>query len=269
MGPTTSRSVLRATAHGFDLADDTVVTEAPLEIRLGEVPIAVVMRTPGDDANLVKGFALTEGILLAPTELAEVKASPDPNRWELVLAEGVVIDPEQFRRNLYASSSCGVCGKASIDAVRIAARPLPEGPSIEPATLLGLPGRMGEAQDAFRRTGGIHAAAAFTPDGELLDIAEDIGRHNAVDKLVGRLAGNRWPIGDLVMAVSGRVGYEIAQKAAVAGIPVVAGISAASSLAAELGEELGVTIVGFVRAGGFVIYSHPERVVGADQPAAG
>ena len=139
MGPITSRSVLRATGHGFALADDTVVTEAPLEIRLGEVPIAVVMRTPGDDANLVKGFALTEGILLAPTELAEVKASPDPNRWELVLAEGVVIDPEQFRRNLYASSSCGVCGKASIDAVRIAARPLPEGPSIEPATLLGLP----------------------------------------------------------------------------------------------------------------------------------
>jgi FdhD protein len=263
VGPVTSRSVLRATVRGFEAVDDTVVTEAPLEVRLGDVPIAVVMRTPGDDANLVTGFALSEGILLDPAELAEVRALSDPNRWELVLAEGVVVDPEQFRRNMYASSSCGVCGKASIDAVRIAARPLPPGPVVEAAALLGLPGRMGEAQDAFRRTGGIHAAAAFTSDGELLDIAEDIGRHNAVDKLVGRLAGDRWPIGDLVMAVSGRVGYEIAQKAAVAGIPLVAGISAASSLAAELGDELGVTIVGFVRPGGFVVYSHPERVVGA------
>ncbi len=265
MGPVTNRSVVRATDRGFESVDDTVVTEAPLEIRLGEVPIAVVMRTPGDDANLVKGFALTEGILLHPGEMAEVRALADPNRWEIVLADGVVVDPEQFRRNLYASSSCGVCGKASIDAVRITARPLPEGPSIAAAVLSSLPGRMGEAQDAFRRTGGIHAAAAFTPNGELLSIAEDIGRHNAVDKLVGRLAGNRWPIGDLVMAVSGRVGYEIAQKAAVAGIPVVAGISAASSLSAELGEELGVTIVGFVRHGGFVIYSHPERIIGSSQ----
>jgi FdhD protein len=263
VGPVTSRSVLRATVRGFEAVDDTVVTEAPLEIRLGDVPIAVVMRTPGDDANLVTGFALTEGILLDPAELAEVRALSDPNRWELVLAEGVVVDPEQFRRNLYASSSCGVCGKASIDAVRIAARPLPPGPLVEAAALLRLPGRMSEAQDAFRQTGGIHAAAAFTSEGELLDIAEDIGRHNAVDKLVGRLAGDRWPIGDLVMAVSGRVGYEIAQKAAVAGIPLVAGISAASSLAAELGDELGVTIVGFVRTEGFVVYSHPERVVGA------
>ena len=154
MGPVTNRSVVRATDRGFESVDDTVVTEAPLEIRLGEVPIAVVMRTPGDDANLVMGFALTEGILLHPGEMAEVRALADPNRWEIVLADGVVVDPEQFRRNLYASSSCGVCGKASIDAVRITARPLPEGPSIAAAVLSSLPGRMGEAQDAFRRTGG-------------------------------------------------------------------------------------------------------------------
>ena len=179
-----------------------------------------------------------------------------------MLAEGWWSIPSSSDGTSTPRRRAELCGKASIDAVRIAARPLPPGPLVEAATLLGLPGRMGEAQDAFRRTGGIHAAAAFTPMASFSTLPRTWAA-NAVDKLVGRLAGDRWPIGDLVMAVSGRVGYEIAQKAAVAGIPLVAGISAASSLAAELGDELGVTIVGFVRPGGFVVYSHPERIVGA------
>ncbi len=174
--------------------DDTVVTEAPLEIRLGDVPIAVVMRTPGDDRHLSR-VRPHRGDPARPGGTGRGEGAwRDPNRWEIVLAEGVVVDPEQFRRNLYASSSCGVCGKASIDAVRITARPLPEGPSIEAAVLSGLPGRMGEAQDAFRRTGGIHAAAAFTPNGELLEHRR--GHRAPQRRRQARRAASRQPLAD-------------------------------------------------------------------------
>ncbi len=262
MAKSTAVTVTRVRSGQWAEAADEVVAEAPLELRLGDIPIAVLMRTPGNDGELALGFALTEAIVLHPGEVAEVRPLPDPegNRWELVLADGVTVDPEQFRRNLYTTSSCGVCGKASIDAVRIAAPAPPAGPRVDPAVLVGLPDAMRARQETFAATGGIHAAAAFTADGELLALREDVGRHNAVDKIVGALAATRWPLGELVLLVSGRVSFEMVQKAAVAGIPVVCGVSAASSLAVELGEELGVTVVGFLRGDGFNIYTGAERI---------
>jgi FdhD protein len=249
---------------GAQTDQDLLVTEAPVEFRLGDVPIAVLMRTPGDDAALGLGFAITEGIVLGPAEVDAVRrlsGDDQGDRWVIDLAPGVVVDPEQFRRNLYTTSSCGVCGKASIDAVRVAAPDLPPGPTVDPRTLLRLPELMYEAQAEFQRTGGLHAAAVVSPNGDFEDMAEDIGRHNAVDKVVGRVARSRWPIGESILLVSGRVSFEMVQKAGVAGIPVVCGVSAASSLAAELGDELGMTVVGFLRSGGFNVYAGAQRLV--------
>jgi FdhD protein len=207
------------------------------------------------------GFALTEGIVVSPTEVAGVERLVDGDRFRLVLAEGIEINPEQFRRSTYTTSSCGVCGKASIDAVRIAARPLPPGPVITAALLVSLPLRLAESQPTFAATGGLHAAGLFDHDGTLLAAAEDVGRHNATDKAIGALARQRWPLGEVILVVSGRVSFEIAQKAAVAGIPVVAGVSAASSLAVQLALELGMTLAGFVRDSGLVLYAGDDRVM--------
>ncbi len=264
MDPVTDRRIERVTTEGRSGADDALVTEAPIEYRLGDVPIAVLMRTPGDDAALGLGFAITEGIVLGPDEVSDVRlrtSGADGDRWDLVLAKGVDVDPEQFRRSTYTTSSCGVCGKASIDAVRIAAPSPPAGPVVDRSLLLSLPERMLEAQTGFAATGGIHAAALFAPDGSLFAVREDVGRHNAVDKLVGFVARRRWPLGEVILVVSGRVSFEMVQKAAVAGIPMVCGVSAASSLAAELGSELGLTVVGFLRAGGFNVYAGSHRIL--------
>lgn len=264
MSQTTPRQVLKATAAETALVSDQLVTEAPLEMRLGETPLAVLMRTPGDDADLLLGFAITEGIVLNPHEVADIRAvpgDPEENRWEIVLADGVVVDPEQFRRNLYTSSSCGVCGKASIDALKVTSPEAPAGPTLTPEFVLSLPGRMRAVQKTFAVTGGQHAAAIFGPAGEILAVREDIGRHNAVDKVIGALARHRWPLGEVVLLVSGRVSFEIVQKAAVAGIPVVGGVSAASSLAAELADELGLTVIGFLREESFNVYAGEARFV--------
>jgi FdhD protein len=242
---------------------DHLAAEAPLEIRLGDTPIAVLMRTPGHEPDLARGFAITEGIVLRPDEIAGVRPVPgdeEGNRWEILLAAGVSIDPEQFRRNLYTSSSCGVCGKASIDAVRIVSPPLPDGPVVDRAVVLGLPERMILAQESFALTGGLHAAAAFSPEGELLALREDIGRHNAVDKVVGSLSAQTWPIPETILLVSGRISFEMVQKAAVAGISLVCGVSAASSLAVDLAQELGVTVVGFLRSDSCNVYAGEQRV---------
>ena len=265
MSETTDRQIIRYGADGPGPVVDRLVTEAPLEMRLGDTPLAVIMRTPGHDEDLLRGFALTEGIVLGPGEVAAIVPVPDDpeqNRWEIVLTDGVSVDPEQFRRNLYTSSSCGVCGKASIDALKVAAPSPPPGPIVDVATLLELPARMRSAQSTFELTGGQHAAAIFDRAGTLLTVREDVGRHNAVDKAIGALAGQRWPIGEVVLLVSGRVSFEIVQKAAVAGIPMVGGVSAASSLAAELADELGLTVVGFLRAESFNVYAGPGRVAG-------
>lgn len=262
-GATTSHELTRVARSGETVRrDDLLVTEAPVEFRLDGVPLAVLMRTPGHDAELGLGFAITEGIVLNPNEMAEVvpaSSSDDGDRWSFVLSDGVTIDPEQFRRNLYTTSSCGVCGKASIDAVRVAARRPPPGPVVSSEVLFGLTETMRAEQPGFAATGGIHAAALFTGDGQLLALREDIGRHNAVDKVVGYASRLNWPIGERILLVSGRVSFEMVQKAAVAGIPVVAGVSAASSLAVELGEELGLTVIGFLREDSYNIYTDTNR----------
>lgn len=231
-----------------------------MEIRLGGTPIAVLMRSPGSEVDLIRGFALTEGIMLSPDEIGSIDAL-DPHRWSLVPAPGVTIDPEQFRRNLYATSSCGVCGKASIDAVRIASPPVSSGPQTTLRQLMELAEVVRRNQPIFDATGGLHAAGIFRSDGTQLAVAEDIGRHNAVDKAIGRCAAVAgWPLGEVILMVSGRSSFEVVQKAAVAGIPIVAGVSAASTLAAELAEDAGMTLVGFVRGDSAVVYTCPDRI---------
>lgn len=259
MSATAHRRVRRLRAGRLTAGSDVVVTEEPLELVLDETPIAVLMRTPGDEADLVRGFALTEGVVLRPDELGAPKPLGS-GRWAITLAPGVEVDPERFRRNLYATSSCGICGKASIDAVRIAAAAPPPGPVVSLERLLDLPRVLAEHQVTFAVTGGLHAAGVFLPNARPLAVREDIGRHNAVDKAVGAASRTRWPLAGAVLAVSGRVSFEIVQKAAVAGVPVVAGISAVSSLAVDLADELGITVVGFLRDGGANVYSAPDRV---------
>ncbi len=253
------RHVHRLSGSTWQQVDDRLVEEVPLEIRLEGTPLAVVMRTPGHDADLILGFALTEGILLGPEELGSVEEVGE-NRWNLRLSEGVSVDPARFQRNFYSTSSCGVCGKASIDAIRITAGPLNSDLRLSTEVLAGLPDSMRAGQVNFEETGGIHAAAAVTVAGELIALREDVGRHNAVDKLVGALAPDRWRFDDLILFVSGRMSFEVVQKAAVAGFPLLCGISAASSLAVELGEELGMTVVGFVRDGDCTVYCGRHRI---------
>jgi FdhD protein len=260
MDPITEVAIRRYGNGKFEATTDRVVVEVPMEIRLGKVPLAVLMRTPGSEEDLILGFAITEGIVLGPQEVAGVEGEGDGDRFRLVLADGVLIDPEQFRRNTYTTSSCGVCGKASIDAVRIASPPLGQGPIVPIDLILSLPDRLAEAQPAFAATGGLHAAAIFDGEGVLLTAAEDVGRHNATDKAIGALARTRWPLGDVILMVSGRISFEITQKAAVAGISMVVGVSAASSLAVELAADLGMTLIGFVRGTGLVTYAGHARL---------
>ncbi len=255
-----TRRVVRVRGDAIEVADELVV-EAPMEIRLGGESVAVVMRTPGQDEDLALGFALTEGIVSSPADVAEVDAV-DSDRWELRLSDGVEVDPSGFQRNFYATSSCGVCGKASIDAIRVAGvRPAP-GPAVGVDVLAGLPERLRAEQRLFDATGGLHAAALFDVDGSLSAVREDVGRHNAVDKVVGASARRVWPIPPRGLIVSGRISFEIVQKAAVAGIGLVCGVSAASSLAVDLAEEFGMTVIGFLRDPGFTLYCGPERVGG-------
>lgn len=239
--------------------EDDLVVEEPLEVRLDGTALAVVMRTPGDDADLALGFAITEGIVTSPSDIADV-VDMGEGRWDLITADGITIDPAQFQRNFYSTSSCGVCGKASIDAIRVTGARPPQGPVVAAETVLSLPSALLEHQAAFHSTGGLHAAAAFDPSGAILGVREDIGRHNAVDKVVGHLGRTQWPLPSLGLMVSGRVSFEITQKAAVAGISLICGVSAASSLAVDLAAEFGMTVVGFLRDGGFTVYTGEQRI---------
>jgi FdhD protein len=250
---------------------DALATEEPLEIRVEgpsgrPLQVAVTMRTPGGDFELAAGFLFTEG-LVAPGDVRRVAYCDDldgeTQRYNVVTVTlGHDLDPGRLRRNFYATSSCGVCGKAALDDVEVRCAPVPAGPAIRAGILTTLPERLREAQRVFDRTGGLHAAGLFTVGGEPIAIREDVGRHNAVDKIIGEryLAGDV-PLSDHVLQVSGRASFEIVQKAAVAGIPIVAAVSAPSSLAVEAGERFGQTIVGFVRDGGANVYTHAERVV--------
>ncbi|NXY97493.1 formate dehydrogenase accessory sulfurtransferase FdhD [Streptomyces sp. BR123] len=281
---TERRRVIRVRNGTTGVRPDTLVAEEPLEVRLDGKPLAITMRTPGDDFALAVGFLVSEGVLGSAADVQAVTycegATEDgSNTYNVVnvrLAPGVPLPEVTLERNVYTTSSCGLCGKASLDAVRTATRfPLPpavgDGARI-PVELLGrLPDRLREAQKVFDRTGGLHAAGLFTRDGELLDIREDVGRHNAVDKIVGRaLQAGRLPLSDTVLLVSGRASFELVQKAAMAGIPVLAAVSAPSSLAVDLALESGMTLVGFLRGGSMNIYAGEDRLdLGAqDAPAA-
>ncbi len=255
---------------------DTLATEEPLEIRVarpGEAAqrVSVTMRTPGSDFELAAGFLFTEGVVRAAGDVAGIRYCVDADvdgaqQYNVVsvhLRPGAPFDPESLRRNFYTTSSCGVCGKASIQAVRGEACPVAgPGPAVSAATLLSLPARLRGAQAVFERTGGLHAAALFTAEGELLRAREDVGRHNAVDKLVGAgLLAGELPHADRVLLVSGRLSFELVQKAARAGVAVLAGVSAPSSLAVELAAEAGMTLVGFLRESRFNVYAGGERIV--------
>ncbi|MGI5429791.1 formate dehydrogenase accessory sulfurtransferase FdhD [Streptomyces sp. CA-179760] len=269
---TERRKVLRIRDGVVSSRPDTLVAEEPLEIRLNGKPLAITMRTPGDDFALAAGFLVSEGVLGEQRDLqnivycagATVEGSNTYNIVDVKTAPDVVIPDITLERNVYTTSSCGLCGKASLDAVRTTARwPIADTPPVRvtPELLASLPDRLRAAQRVFDRTGGLHAAALFSEDGELLDVREDVGRHNAVDKLVGRaLQNGDLPLSRTILLVSGRASFELAQKAVMAGLPMLAAVSAPSSLAVDLAAETGLTLVGFLRGGSMNVYAGEDRI---------
>ena len=270
-GPDITRVEILAVRGGSaDARDDLLATEEPMEIRAegpGQPParIAVTMRTPGHDLELAVGFLFTEGLLGGrdelPREMASELPGPFGKNQTVTVRLTTPFDPAIAQRNFYSTSSCGICGKAAIERVEIATNPLPKGPVVPVSTLLSLPAALRRAQATFDRTGGLHATGLFDRDGALVVAREDVGRHNAMDKVVGRmLLDDRVPLSDHVAMVSGRASFELVQKAAMAGIPILCAVSAPSSLAVSLAEKLRLTLVGFVRADGLNVYSYAERV---------
>ena len=243
---------------------DVVAAEEPLEIRLGGERVAVTMRTPapGEDIELAVGFLTGEGII-DPADVATVRECPprsDGGVVDVILREGAC-PAGGWQRNFYATSSCGVCGKASIEAVRVAAPAVSDGPHVSEDVISSLPDRLRSKQRVFDRTGGLHAAGLFTVEGELLILREDVGRHNAVDKAIGRALVRSNVLDRVAMLqVSGRASFELVQKALVAGIPIVTAVSAPSSLAVRLARESNMTLVGFLRENGFNVYAGEERL---------
>jgi FdhD protein len=234
---------------------DHVAVEEPLEIRIGGSPVAVTMRTPGHDEELALGFCLSEGLRPAGARL------PDDLAANTVDVDAPGFDPARLQRSFYTTSSCGVCGKGALDAVAVEAPRITAELRVPHALVSLLPDRLREAQAAFAVTGGLHATGLFTPDGELLCVREDVGRHNALDKVVGWAFGaGRLPLAGNVLCVSGRLSFELVQKAAVAGCPVLVAVGAPSSLAVELAADRGVTLCGFVRGGTANVYTEPWRI---------
>jgi FdhD protein len=279
MGRRTVRRRMTRVSDGAPiLKTDTLVAEEPLEIRLGGRPLTITMRTPGDDFELAAGFLVGEGVVARAEEIRSIVycagATDDGvntyNIVDVVLADGVVLPDLTLERNFYTTSSCGLCGKASLDAVRMVARwSVREDPlRLDPATIATLPDRLRAAQRVFERTGGLHAAGLFDAGGELLCVREDVGRHNAVDKLVGwALQRDLLPLTGATLLVSGRASFELAQKAVMAGIPAMAAVSAPSSLAVELAAETGLTLIGFLRGTTMNVYAGAERL-GLTAPVA-
>jgi FdhD protein len=246
---------------------DYLAAEEPLEIRVNGTPLSVTMRTPGHDLELTAGFLLTEGIIDGADQLKGIRSVLNEKTGRSNLVEVEIIDancdPASMRRNFFAASSCGVCGKASIESIRRRGlRALNPDFRVTPEVLYSLADKLRGDQAVFEKTGGLHAAGLFTAEGELLELREDIGRHNAVDKIIGwALLEKRLPLSNHILMVSGRGGFELAQKAIAAGIAAMASVSAPSSLAVKLARELGLTLIGFLRGSRFVVYSHGERVV--------
>ena len=246
---------------------DQITVEEPLELRIAGHAIAVIMRTPGDDVALAAGFLVTEGIIEDPATLGSIGiAHPDEgdqkeNIIEVALPESADFDPDRFSRNFYATSSCGICGKTSIESITCRARPIVARWEVGPELILALPDRLRAAQSVFERTGSLHGAGLFDLEGVAIEIAEDVGRHNAVDKIIGRAAlAGRLPLDRAILMVSGRTSFEITQKALMAGIAMIAAVSGASSLAADLAEDRGMTLIGFVRGESMTVYNGAWRL---------
>jgi FdhD protein len=261
-------TVVRVGGDAPGPSEDRVAVEEPLEIRIAGRALGVTMRTPGHDEELAAGLLVAEGIVHSLNDIGSIVVCRDPDAKDLRnvvnvrLVEGVTFDWGRLRRALLTSSSCGVCGKATLDALRTRAEPIAVGGGeVAASTLAGLPATLRARQVVFEMTGGLHAAGLFEADGTLALLREDVGRHNAVDKVIGAAILRKiLPLGSCVLVVSGRASFEIVQKAIVARIPIVAAVSAPSSLAVELAESFGVTLAGFVRAGGFNLYTHPQRI---------
>jgi FdhD protein len=266
----TSRRIVAVRGESLEIRDDRVVGEAPLEIRAAgprqdPVAIAVTMRTPGNEAELAVGFLWTEGLLEGQEVVGAAGGDPrslsQPDDTVVVRLSRPFDDAKVAERHFVATASCGICGKASIDEIALRVAPLPAGPIVARSVVLALPNLLRAAQRAFDETGGLHAAGLFSPKGELIVLREDVGRHNALDKVVGsQVLAGAMPLHERILMVSGRVSFEIVQKAAAAGIPIVCAVSAPSDLAIETAERLGVTLVGFLRGDGFNVYAHDARV---------
>lgn len=263
---------------------DHLAVEEPLEIRLGlrdggHRAISITMRTPGDDAELAAGFLFTEGIIKSPEQIKQIRhcglkigkkngildraADLNSNTIRVDLAEDSSVDLKKLERHFYTTSSCGVCGKSSIDALRSEAKPIDyNGLEVTGEIVNSLPQKLRKAQSVFEQTGGLHASALFDANGQIDIVREDVGRHNALDKVIGRkLLDSKLPLSDTILLVSGRASFELVQKALMAGIPVMAAVGAPSSLAVELAREYGMTLIGFVRNGRFNVYCGEERLL--------
>ena len=273
MQGTQGRHVLAVRGEEASLRPDLLAVEEPLEIRVTAggrcFPLAVTMRTPGHDFELAAGLLYSEGVVRRPEDIAAIvsgdESEPHPDHVvEVRLAAGVPFDPQSLSRHLYTSSACGVCGRASLEQLRGLCPRAPVGDMLlTPALLQGLPSRLQEAQGLFARTGGVHAAALFDREGRLILLREDVGRHNAMDKLVGALLlSGRLPASDTLVLVSGRASFELAQKAVLAGIPALAALGAPSSLAGQVAEAYGLTLVGFLGARRFNVYAGAHRLAG-------
>jgi FdhD protein len=258
---------------------DAVAVEEPLEIRLAGCSVAVTMRTPGDDLDLAAGFLYTEGILRSAHDIATIAPCPtdDPgaegNAVNVNPTDPAIVDPERWHRNFFVTSSCGVCGKASIETVRQDAPPIASGVRVTPRVLYRMAETLRASQRLFEETGGLHAAGLFTAGGTKILVREDVGRHNAVDKVIGwALREHRLPLNDHVLMVSGRASFEVVQKALMAGVPVVAAVSAPSSLAVDLARDANMTLVGFLRtrngAGRLNVYTGTERIAASSEDEA-
>jgi FdhD protein len=271
---------MRLTAKGVDVTTvqewedgvlhrtlDSLVAEEPLEIRVNGSALSVAMRTPGNDLELAAGFLLTEGIIASRAQIEHLDHVPQENSGktnvvEAQLSADAAFDTERMKRNFFAASSCGICGKASIDAIRVRGIRAPNADfRVAPEVLCALPDQLRERQSIFSHTGGLHAAALFDAQGSLIEVREDVGRHNAVDKLIGwALLNQREDLSNCLMLVSGRGGFEIVQKCLVAGVPLLASVSAPSSLAVQLAREFQMTLVGFLRGRRFVVSSGDPRI---------
>ena len=274
MGRVTSRRRASHLADGIVTErPETLVVEEPLEIRVNGATVTVTMRTPGSDVELAQGFLLTEGVIGRREDVLTVqycRGAETEDRTNTYNVLDVTLHPDvpppdtDVTRNFYTTSSCGVCGKASLEAVRLSSRYSPgdDPTSVATATLTGMPAQLRSAQKVFASTGGLHAAALFTSEGTLLAVREDVGRHNAVDKVIGSaLEAGHVPLSGTVLLVSGRASFELTQKAVMAGIPVLAAVSAPSSLAVDLAGQSGLTLVAFLRGDSMNVYSRADRII--------